>query len=70
MSSVADCPELQELLAHTPEDYRALCRLGLEKQQSDRLEDARRCYAAALRVAPPSHELAHNFGGVCRRLGD
>ena len=70
MPSVADCPELQELLAHTPEEYRALCRLGLEKQQSDRLEDARRCYAAALLVAPPSHELAHNLGVVCRRLGD
>lgn len=66
----AHCSDLQELLTRTPDDYPAMCQLGLAKQREGRLEDSRRCYEAALQVAPPSHELSHNLGVVCRRLGD
>ena len=65
-----DCMELEQLLASAPSDYRSLCLLGLTKQQEGQLAVSRRCYEAALRVAPPSHELSHNLGVVCHRLGD
>lgn len=58
------------LLAGRADDYRALCELALENQRSGRFELARRCYEAAERSAPPSPELAHNLGVVCRRLDD
>ena len=61
---------LQAHLASNPGDYQSHCRLGLEYQNAGRLEAARLCYEAALRVAPPSPELSHNLGAVCLRLGD
>lgn len=64
------CEALRQLLARAPGDYAALCQLGLQMQQQGRLQEARQCYEAALRVAPPSHELSHNLGTVCRLLGD
>ena len=64
------CVELQQLLATAPSDYKSLCLLGLTKQQEGKFVASRQCYEAALRVAPPSHELSHNLGVVCHRLGD
>lgn len=61
---------LDALLAGRENDYRALCELALENQRSGHFEVARRCYEAAERRAPPSPELAHNLGLVCRQLGD
>jgi tetratricopeptide (TPR) repeat protein len=51
-------------------NYLLLCQRGLESQQAGRLDEARKCYEAALRIAPPSPELSHNLGMVCRQLGD
>lgn len=70
MTGDVPCEDLDRLLACAPGDYAALCQLGLEKQRQGRLQESRQCYEAALRVAPPSHELSHNLGTVCRLLGD
>ncbi|MDR2111889.1 MAG: tetratricopeptide repeat protein [Candidatus Accumulibacter sp.] len=62
--------EFERLMEHSPGDYQALCRLGFDRQQAGLLDEARRCYEAAQKSAPPSPELAHNLGMVYWRLGD
>jgi Tfp pilus assembly protein PilF len=61
--------ELRRLLERSPGDYAAMCQLGLEQQCQGRREESRQCYETALRIAPPSYELSHNLGMVCRQLG-
>ena len=57
-------------LAASPGDYQGHCVLALAYQNSGHLAEARLCYEAALAVAPPSVELSHNLGIVCRGLSD
>ena len=51
-------------------DYGVMCKQGFAHHLAGRLHDARQCYEMALRSAPPSPELSHNLGVVCRELGD
>jgi tetratricopeptide (TPR) repeat protein len=59
----------RQILVRHPNEFQAICRLGIIAQQMGRMEEAVVRFRQALKLAPDQFEALNNYGGLLVQMG-